>query len=76
MDLDVGSGLTGVLPVSTSMPPSVWLLIAWCSDRISANFFASLACRGNNSQMLMPGTVVAIGLKRLRYSLGAAAFKS
>ena len=69
--VEVGSGTAGVLPVSTSMEPSLWEDMVWCSERTSARRWPSPAWRGNSSQTSMPGTLVGIGRNGPRYSAGA-----
>ena len=54
--VEVGSGRTGVLPVSTSIEPSLCADIVWCSDRIRAILSPSPAWSGKSSQTSRPGT--------------------
>src|SRR3954464_2261474 len=74
--VEVGSGTIGVLPVSSSIDPSLCDDIVWCSDRTTARRFAILACRGNSSQTSRPGTAVRIGRNGPRYSAGASGLGS
>src|SRR5262245_34654131 len=59
----------------------VWVELTWpgllcCSERIKANLSPRRARRGKCSQMSRPGTLVRIGLKSPRYSLGASGLRS
>ena len=66
----------GVLPVSSSIEPSLCEVILWCSDRTSEIRCPSRACNGKTSQTSSPGTVVRIGRSGPRYSLGASGLQS
>src|SRR5437763_1314736 len=74
--VEVGSGTIGVLPVSTSIEPSLWDDMVWCSERTIASFLAICACLGNISQKSIPGTAVRMALNGPRYSFGALGFGS
>jgi len=56
--------------------PCWWSLLSWCTLRMSVTLSMNCACSGNDSQMNVPGTLVAIGLNGPRISAGAAGFGS
>ena len=58
------------------MPPSLWMLTSWFSDRTRANRSASRARRGRCSQTSRPGRLVGIGRNSPRIPDGAAGFMS
>ena len=69
--VEVGSATAGVLPVSTSIEPSLWEDMVWCRERTRVSRRACAARRGKISQISIPGTAVRVGRKGPRYSLGA-----
>lgn len=69
-------GRTGVLPVRTSIEPSLWADIVWCSERIRAILSPSPAWSGKSSQRSMPGTGDGMGRKGPRYASGASGLGS
>src|SRR4051794_33981760 len=74
--VEVGSAAVGVLPVSTSMEPSLCDDIVWCKDRTTASLSAIRACIGKSSQKAIPGTAVLIGRNGPRISAGASGLGS
>src|SRR4051812_10667980 len=75
-EVEVGSGLAGVLPVSSSIDASLCADIVWCSDRMSETLSSSPAWSGKSSHTSRPGTLVAIGRNGPRYSVGASGLRS
>src|SRR3990172_8466328 len=65
---------------SNGQPVSDWTLsCSFCipvMERMIVYLSATLASSGINSQISMPGTLVAIGLNSPRYSFGASGFRS
>src|SRR6516165_11875982 len=74
--VDVGSAFVGVFPVKSSIDPSLWADISWCSERTSEYLSACRARSGKSSQISIPATLVWMGEKGPRYSLGASGFMS
>src|SRR5688500_3065007 len=72
--VEVGSALLGVLPVRSSIDPSLWADISWWIERISEYRCACRERSGNSSQISIPETFVLMGENGPRYSVGALGF--
>ena len=63
-------------PVSSSCVAVTWLTSEWCTERITARRCALAASAGKCSEIIRPGTLVAIGRNSPRTCSGASGLRS